>query len=182
VSLPQLKQPGYTLEDWKSWEGRWELMKGVAYDMTPAPSTEHQEIVFGLARELADALDEAKQKTGGGTCQVWVSPVDVFLSHSEVVQPDLCVVCDPSKVLPLGIEGAPDLVVEVLSPSTAGKDWTWKRWTYERAGVPEYLIVDPGARVSVLLRLNAGRYEESAHVEWGAILSLFGGNLSVTLG
>lgn len=182
MSLPQLKHPGYTLEDWKSWEGRWELLNGVAYDMTPAPSTEHQEIVFGLARALADALDEVEQKTGGVGCKVWVSPVDVFLSDSEVVQPDLCVVCDPSKVVQRGIEGAPDLVVEILSPGTAGKDWTWKRWTYERAGVPEYLIVDPGARVGVLLRLNAGRYEESARVAWGAVLSVLGGRLSVALG
>jgi Uma2 family endonuclease len=80
------------------------------------------------------------------------------------------------------IEGVPDLVVEILSPSTAGKDVTRKRWTYEAAGIPEYLIVDPGERVGLLLRLEDGRYEEAARIEWGAVVLLLGGRLPVTVG
>jgi len=91
-------------------------------------------------------------------------------------------VCDPSKITQGGIEGVPDLVVEILSPGTAQKDWTRKRWSYEAAGVPEYLIVDPEERVAVLLRLVGGRYEESARVEWGAVVDLLGGKLLITLG
>lgn len=181
MSLPQLKHPGYTLEDWKSWEGRWELINGVAYDMTPAPSTTHQELVGSMYFQVRGALEEFKRKSGGGSCRVFVSPVDVFLDGG-VVQPDLLVVCDPTKISERGIEGAPDLVVEILSPSTAGKDVTRKRWAYESAGVPEYLIVDPNEQVGVLLRLDAGRYEEATRVEWGAVVAILGGKLSITLG
>jgi len=91
-------------------------------------------------------------------------------------------VCDPSKITQGGIEGVPDLVVEIPSQGTAQKDWTRKRWSYGAAGVPEYLIVDPEERVAVLLRLEDGRYEEAARVEWGAVVDLLGGKLLITLG
>lgn len=181
MGLPPLKQAGYTLEDWKSWEGRWELLNGVAYDMTPAPSLEHQAVLTALSARVFMALEEANKKAGGGDCRVFVAPTDVFLD-TGVVQPDLLVVCDPAKLSSRGIEGAPDLVAEILSPSTAGKDVTRKRWAYETAGIPEYLIVDPDERVAVLLRLAAGRYEEAARVEWGAVVALLGGRLSISLG
>jgi len=180
MGLPQLKHPGYTLEDWAGWEGRWELIDGVAYDMTPSPSFDHQHISFCLQKAIDAALEDAKRKAGGGDCQVLAAPLDVFLP-SGVVQPDLVVVCDPMKKSKRGVEGAPDLVVEILSPSTAQKDWTHKRWAYEAAGVPEYLIVDPDERVAVMLRLEAGRYEEAARVEWGEVVALLGGKLSITL-
>ena len=181
MSLPQLKHPGYTQEDWKTWEGRWELINGIAYDMTPAPSTTHQEMVGSLYFQLRGALEETTRKSGGGgSCRAFVAPVDVFLGDNTV-QPDLLVVCDPAKVSERGIEGAPDLVVEILSPSTAGKDLTRKRWAYEAARVPEYLIVDPEERVGVLLRLVEGRYEEAARVEWGALVAVLGEKLSITL-
>jgi Uma2 family endonuclease len=181
MTLPQLKHSGYTLEDWKSWEGRWELINGVAYDMTPAPSTEHQEISVALSARIFTMLEDVKRKTGGGGCKVFAAPTDVFL-ECGVVQPDLLIVCDPAKISPRGIEGAPDLVVEILSPSTAGKDVTRKWWTYEAAGIQEYLIVDPDERVGRLLRLEGGRYEEAARVEWGEVVALLGGKLPVTLG
>jgi len=98
------------------------------------------------------------------------------------VQPDLLVVCDPAKVSPRGIEGAPDLVVEILSPSTASKDTVRKRWSYEAAGVPEYLIVDPDERIGLLLRLEGGLYVDAARIGWGAVVALLDGRISVTLG
>ncbi len=181
MSLPEPKHHGYTLEDWKQWEGRWELINGVAYDMTPAPSTNHQEISSNLHATIWNALAEAKRRAGGGACKVFAAPTDVFLD-SGVVQPDLLVVCDPAKITNRGIEGPPDLVVEILSPSTAGKDWSHKRWAYEAAGVPEYLIVDPDEQVGVLLRLEGGRYMEAARVEWGSVVAILGGNISLILG
>ena len=181
MGLPQLKHPGYTIEDWKSWEGRWELIHGVAYDMTPAPSFEHQQISSKLHIAIGIALESAKKKVGSGECEVLAAPLDVFL-ESGVYQPDLVVVCDPLKKSERGVEGAPDLVVEILSPRTASKDTVRKRWAYEAAGVPEYLIVDPDERVGVLLRLESGRYQEAARVEWGAVVALLGETLSVTLG
>jgi Uma2 family endonuclease len=92
------------------------------------------------------------------------------------------IVCDPPKITDKGIEGVPDLVVEILSPSTALKDLNLKRRTYESAGVPEYLIVNPGERAGVLLRLVAGRYEDAANVEWSGMVALLGGKLPVILG
>jgi Uma2 family endonuclease len=112
---------------------------------------------------------------------VFAAPTDVFLA-SGVFIPDLLVVCDPAKITPRGIKGAPDLVVEILSPGTAQKDWTHKRWAYEAAGVPEYLIVNPDSRVAVLLYLEEGRYREAVHAEWGAEVALLGGLIRVVVG
>ena len=181
MNLPQPRQPLYTLDEREAWEGRWELIHGVAYNMTPAPNLEHQRISGQLYVNIFNALEDAKRKSGGGECEVFAAPVDVFLGE-DVVQPDLVVVCDPAKKSARGIEGAPDLVVEILSPSTAGKDHSIKRWRYEAAGVPEYLIVDPGERVGVLLRLENGRYGEAARLQWGDAVALLGEQLSAVLG
>lgn len=180
MGLPQPKQTGYTLEDWQSWEGRWELINGVAYDMKSAPNTNHQRISSSLHLGIGNALEAAKRKSGGGACEIFAAPTDVYL-EAGVVQPDLLVVCDPAKVSTRGIEGAPDLVVEILSQSTASKDWSHKRWAYEAAGVPEYLIVDPDEQFGLLLRLEGGRYEEAARVAWGTEVALLKGKVSVPL-
>jgi Uma2 family endonuclease len=183
MNLPQLKHPGYTLEDWKTWEGRWELHHGVAHDMTPAPSVEHQRVSGRLFAAIFNALEEAKRKGGGRACEVFAAPIDLFLPNEEsVYQPDLVVVCEPSKIAGHGIVGVPDLVVEVLSPGTGNRDLTRKRWSYEAAGIPEYLIVDSDERIGLLLHLEDGRYQEAARLEWGAALRLLNGQLSLTLG
>ena len=183
MSLPELKHAGYTIEDWKTWEGRWELIHGVPYAMTPTPSPDHQRISCRLQKAIDAAIEAAKRKSGSGSCEVFSAPIDLFLpGEQSVYQPDLVVVCDPAKITSRGIEGAPDLVAEILSPSTASKDMAKKRWAYEAAGVPEYLMVDPDEQFGLLLRLEGGRYEEAARVEWGAVVALLGGRLSVTLG
>ena len=183
MSLPESKRAGYTIEDWKAWEGRWELINGVPYDMTPSPGIEHQRVSIRLGSAIFNALEAGKRAKGGGLCEVVAAPMDLYLPGEEsVYQPDLLVVCEPSKITERGIEGAPDLVVEILSPSTANRDLTRKRWSYEAAGIPEYLIVDPEQRMGLLLRLEGGRYEEAARVEWGGVVALLGGHLSVTLG
>ncbi len=182
MNLPQPKHPGYTLEDWKTWEGRWELIEGVAYAMAP-PSLAHQRTSGRLHVALTLGLEELKRKTGGGDCEVFAAPCGLFLPELEtVLEPDLMVVCDPAKKSARGIEGPPDLVVEILSPSTAQKDWTTKRWTYERAGIPEYLLVNLDERNGVLLRLEQGRYEEAARIPWAGCAHLLGGRLTLPLG
>jgi len=183
MSLPEPKHSGYTIEDWKTWEGRWELIHGFAYAMTPAPSPGHQRTSLRLVRAIADALDEGKRR-GGGECELFFAPIDLYLPHEEsVYQPDILVVCDPAKVTGRGIEGVPDLVAEILSPGTASKDLVRKRWAYEAAGIPEYLIVDPEEAVAELLRLEPeGHYHSVARVEWGANLPILGGRISITLG
>ncbi len=181
MSLPELKHPGYTLEDWQSWEGRWELIHGEAYAMTPSPSLAHQSLSSSLHVAIGKALQETKRRSGGH-CQLFSAPTDVFL-ETGVLIPDLLVVCDPAKLSERGVEGAPDLVVEILSPSTGQKDLTTKRWCYEAAGVPEYLLVYPEERRTELLVLGAnGIYQTVARVEWGGNLRLLGGKLEITLG
>ena len=183
MTLPQLKRSGYTVEDWAGWEGRWELIDGIAFDMTPAPSGQHQQASSQLHGEIYLALKEARSRPGGGECQVLAAPVDLFLpGEMSVYQPDLLIVCDPAKVTQRGVEGVPDLIVEILSPSTAMRDMNFKRKRYEAAGVPEYLIVNPGEGAALLLRLVNGQYQDAASLEWGAAVALLGGTLSVRLG
>jgi Uma2 family endonuclease len=180
MGVPPRKETGFTIKDWKTWEGRWELIGGEAFDMTPAPSLEHQRISSGLHINLGIVLREAKRKAGSGSCEVFAAPVDLFLG-ADIFQPDLAVVCDDAKKSERGIEGAPDLVVEILSPRTATRDFTRKRWAYEAAGVPEYLIVDPEERVALLLRLVEGKYQETLRANWGDTLALLGEQIAIVL-
>ncbi len=155
----------YTVQDYLSWpdDVRCELIHGQVYDMTPTPSLDHQEVVGALYAALRDESARGRHG-GGGSCRVFVAPVDVVLSRDTVVQPDVVVVCDPAKTADRQrVQGAPDLVVEVLSPSTSIKDRREKRALYEAHGVPEYLIVDPAERYAEYFRLGADhRYGPSA--------------------
>jgi len=179
MNIPQPNQPGYTLEDWAGWEGRWELINGIAYDMTPAPSTRHQRVSVSLETAIQEGLKDLRMKGRHHGCELLHAPLDVFLP-SGVFEPDIVVICDPARISTRGIEGPPDLVVEILSPRTASKDLTRKRWAYELAGIPEYLIVDPDERHALLLRMEGKRYEEF-RIEWGGLVELLGGSLRVPL-
>lgn len=124
---------------------RCERIDGVLYNMTPAPSPRHQEIVTQLSYEFVTYFRKTKK------CKVFVSPIDVCLSANcsdpakitEWVQPDLVVVCDKQKLDEQKITGTPDLIAEVLSPSTAKKDRKIKFCRYEKALIPQYWIIDP---------------------------------------
>ncbi len=134
-----------TYADYCQWpdDERWELIDGVAYAMA-APSRKHQEFVVELSRQIGNFLV-------GNPCRVYVAPFDVRLPESgevddlvgTVVQPDVLVVCDSDKLDDKGCRGAPDWVIEVLSPSTALHDMDAKRWLYERHGVKEYWVIHP---------------------------------------
>lgn len=128
----------YTVADYLTWpdEERWELIGGRAYNMSPAPSIKHQTIVGNFYSRLASHL-------AGNPCKPFIAPADVILSDADVVQPDVFVVCDKNKITERNVRGAPDLVIEVLSPSTSAKDLREKKALYERSGVREYLVVDP---------------------------------------
>jgi Uma2 family endonuclease len=147
MGLPAKKDDRiYTYADYISWpeDERWELIDGVAYNMSPAPGRKHQGIVGTLFGELYQYLK-------GKPCDVYVSPFDVRLSAENaasnddiinVVQPDVSVYCSQNKLDDAGAVGAPDLVAEVLSPATSVKDQREKLALYERFGVREYWIVD----------------------------------------
>ena len=152
----------YTYGDYAKWpdEERWELIDGVPYNMSPAPSRIHQKTLGELHKQIAVYLT-------GKTCEVYIAPFDVRLPKGDesderidtVVQPDLVVVCDRKKLDERGCKGAPDLVVEVLSPQTAGKDMKIKLALYERVGVKEYWIVDPSNKTVQVYQMEAaGRY------------------------
>ena len=151
----------YNYSDYQTWsdEERWEIIEGVPYNMSPAPSTRHQRILG----ELHIAFRSVVRKP----CEVFLSPFDVRLSESydeevtieNVVQPDLLVYCDKAKVDEKGGKGAPDLVVEILSPSTASKDIKTKLLLYQKFGVREYWIIDPDKDTVEILSLDEkGRY------------------------
>ena len=131
---------------------RWELIEGEFF-MSPAPTSMHQMIVLRLARVFAAALDDA------GRARTFVAPFDVILSRFNTVEPDLVVIKteNAGRISKRGLEGAPDLVVEVLSPSTRLQDANLKRALYAKFEVPEYWLVDPDARtVEVLIHTGDG--------------------------
>jgi Uma2 family endonuclease len=137
MPIPKEKER-YTYKDYCKWpdEERWELIDGVAYDMTPAPNFRHQDIAGNLFNILKNALKEKE-------CVVGIAPTDIVLSEHDVVQPDVFVICDKDKITDKNIQGAPEFVAEILSPSTSQKDRWIKKELYEKYGVLEYLIIDP---------------------------------------
>lgn len=150
----------YTYADYLQWDDgeRWELINGIAYNMSPAPSRIHQEISLALSLRIGNYL-------AGKQCKLYVAPFDVRLplinsntdsDITNVVQPDLVVVCDLSKLDERGCFGAPDLVIEILSPSTAKIDMVYKLNLYEQAGVREYWLVHPTDQTILVFRLNEG--------------------------
>jgi len=155
----------FTYRDYASWpaDERWELIDGVAYDMCAAPSRRHQAISVVLSMYFSNCFK-------GKPCKVYVAPFDVVLPDKgtddwrdsiTVVQPDLVVICDKSKLTDEGCLGAPDLVVEIISPYTSKKDIKEKFDLYEREGVREYWIVYPGDRaVQVYALTEKGFYDE----------------------
>ena len=132
---------------------RYEIIAGVLYT-TPAPGAGHQSVSARLVTFLVTHVEFA------GLGRVFAAPVDVELTPDTVVQPDIVVVLSANlhRITPSRIIGAPDLVVEILSPGTAGYDRREKQDAYARAGVGEYWIVDPGAQTVELLTLDQGRY------------------------
>lgn len=152
----------YTYADYRNWpdDVRYELIDGAAFLMAPAPSVDHQTLAFEVGRQLGNALE-------GHPCRVLAAPVDVLLGATAaasddavatVVQPDVLVVCDPAKVTPRGIRGAPDWVLEVTSPTSASHDQTVKLAAYERAGVREYWLAHPGDRTLTIYRHDGTAY------------------------
>ena len=132
---------------------RYEILGGEFY-VSPPPNLLHQRISKNLFLKLSRHLEET------ATGEVFYAPVGVRLSDQDVVEPDLVVVLQENRhrIGTQAIEGPPDLVVEILSPGTAGRDLGPKRTLFERGGVPEYWIVDPEAATVEVLSLQDGTY------------------------
>lgn len=148
----------YSWTDYLTWpeNERYELIDGVAYAMSPAPQRKHQEISGEIFRQAANALREK-------LCRVYDAPFDVKLSTAEddnaptVVQPDITITCDRSQLTDQGMTGAPDLVIEIVSPVSGLIDRRRKFDLYQRYGVKEYWIVDQDEKVVEVYRLGDDR-------------------------
>lgn len=164
MTLPKFKgHDRFTYADYLTWndDQRWELIDGVAFCMSPGPNRLHQKWLGDLFVQFHVYLEDKP-------CEVYLAPFDVRLpeyadaSNEEtitVVQPDLMVVCDQDKLDDRGIKGAPDLVVEIISPSTAKRDITTKYELYQRHGVKEYWLMYPNDRTLLVYRLaDDGKY------------------------
>ncbi|MBI2264459.1 MAG: Uma2 family endonuclease [Armatimonadetes bacterium] len=144
----------YSWQDYLKWpdEERWEVIDGIAYDMSPSPTPRHQILAgnfYGILRN----------KLHGKRCRPFVAPLDVYLDDHNFVQPDVLAICDEVKIKDR-IYGAPDMVVEVLSPSTSLKDKREKKTLYERFGVKEYVVIHPDEVFIERYALKEGRYGE----------------------
>lgn len=142
--------PHYGYDDYKIWEGQWELIDGIAYAMAPAPMIKHQSISNNIGWELKNIFQNCKK------CQALL-PVDWHISEDTIVQPDNCVICHkPSNEA--YITKAPKIIFEILSKSTAKKDQGLKYDLYEKEGVKYYIIVDPKEELAKIYELKDGRY------------------------
>jgi len=156
----------YSYADYLLWKfkERVELFKGKLFKMS-APSAVHQEVSMKLSGELYQFLK-------GKDCKVFHAPFDVRLLKEAkedkdiytVVQPDICVVCDPEKIDKLGCEGAPDLVIEILSLGNSKKEMKFKYALYEEAKVPEYWIIDPDHQNVLVYVLKDNTYQNPINV------------------
>ncbi|MBF0496589.1 MAG: Uma2 family endonuclease [Deltaproteobacteria bacterium] len=165
MSLAASSKERYTYRDYLTWDDdeRWELIDGVLHNMSPAPSARHQFISMALSAQIYSFLSHTP-------CRIAAAPFDVRLPKGDeadnqvdtVVQPDIVVICDPDKLDDRGCRGAPDFVVEILSPSTADKDRTIKLALYENRGIKEYWIINPEDNtIAVHLLGPDGRYGAS---------------------
>lgn len=151
----------YTYTDYMKfqYEEMVELIRGKIIRMSVAPRKDHQQISMGLSNEIYNYLKDKP-------CSIFAAPFDVVLPiHNEskdksttVVQPDLCIICDESKLDDAGCFGAPDWVIEILSPSTSKKDLTDKYSIYEESGVKEYWVIMPRQEIVEVFLLEDGKY------------------------
>ncbi len=176
----------YTYADYLRWlfDDRVELIQGRLFKMSPAPNVEHQRVSGEIYRQVANFFFKA-------ACQVFSAPFDVRLpvgrrkgQDTTVVQPDLCVICDPAKLDERGCQGAPDLVVEILSPGNSRREMKEKFEVYEASGVREYWLVHPLDKLVLIYVLDQyGKYLGMAPaIEGDQLHSCIFPDLSVDLG
>ncbi|MDF1547018.1 MAG: Uma2 family endonuclease [Bacteroidales bacterium] len=178
----------YTFADYLTWwdDKRRELINGFVSLMTPAPSRIHQRIAVELLRQFSNYLHKQR-------CEVYGAPFDVRFPSKKgeisddkiytVVQPDICIICDESKLDDRGCIGAPDLIVEILSSSTVKKD-VWEKYKlYEEHGITEYWIVHPKDQTLTVFHLENGKYQHKGMYTRGlkVDVGIFEGKLSIVL-
>jgi Uma2 family endonuclease len=175
VSEPFTEYGKYSYADYLTWQmdEMVEIIKGKVFKpAAAAPRRIHQEVTLKVARKLADYLDQKP-------CKIFVAPFDVRLPVKSkrnediftVVQPDICVVCDRSKLDDAGCIGAPDLIIEILSPGSNRKELKYKYEVYEESGVKEYWVIQPTEQTLLIYTLTKGKYVPSRLFSPGDIVS-----------
>lgn len=171
------RQGEYTVDDYRALpeDQRVELIDGVYYEML-APTFNHQSIAGEIHRQIANYIMDQ-----GGACKPIISPVDVQLDQDEktMVQPDVAILCDEDKKKRWGIYGAPDFVLEVISPSTKKKDCTKKLAKYVEAGVREYWIVDPYQEKVLVYFFESEVYPEIYRIGEAIPVGIYEGKLVI---
>ena len=151
MTQPQtLKNSNYTYEDYQQWDGRWELIDGIPYAMSPAPHPQHQRIVARVWNELSTNLTCSE-------CEVFISPINWKISSNTVVQPDVAIFCEETDKQ--FFTKTPPLIVEVLSKATVLKDLNIKFQLYEEQKVVYYIIIDPDKYIADIFKLQSDRYQ-----------------------
>lgn len=146
--------PHYSVNDWKHWEGKWELIDGMPVSMSPTPSPIHQLVAANLTALFYNALQNCDK------CKVY-GPLDWVVDDDNVFEPDLLIVCEEPGTWEDGwLKKPPSLVAEILSPSTRKKDLTVKMNAYADSGIQYYLIVDPDNRTLLVHQIDSGAYAE----------------------
>ena len=152
------KEEIYTIEDiYALPDGeRAELIDGKIYYMTP-PNTKNQRLVHFFDREIGNYI-----QSKNGKCEVFPAPFAVFLNEDDTnyVEPDISVICDKDKITDKGCKGAPDWVIEIVSPGNMPMDYFTKLFKYRTAGVREYWIVDPTKEMVIVYRFEKETMEE----------------------
>lgn len=164
VNEPDVEYGHYTYADYLKWtfEEQVELIKGKIFKMSPAPKRIHQKVSGGIFNKIYNCLK-------GQKCEVYSAPFDVRLpvkskkneDITTVVQPDICVICDPSKLDEAGCIGAPDIVIEILSKGNNKKELQNKYEVYEESGVKEYWVVSPDEQTLLIYTLIDNNYKPS---------------------
>ncbi|MDP4146669.1 MAG: Uma2 family endonuclease [Bacillota bacterium] len=155
----------YTYADYMSYSEseRIEIIDGHIYAMSPAPSRIHQKLISSLVIDIGNYI-----KSNRGFCEIYPAPFDVFLIDTEtlescrnIVQPDISVICDKNKLTDKGCVGAPDFIIEVVSPYNPSSDYVRKLSLYEHFKVREYWIVNPLNSTILVYRLDDTMYYAS---------------------
>lgn len=142
--------PHYTYDDWLHWEGKWELIDGIPHAMSPMPMPKHQRIANALGGEFYIALKQCNK------CHAFQA-IDYKIADDIIVQPDLLIIC--GDINKKHLDFPPDLIVEILSPSTALKDKHSKFSIYEQQQIKYYLIVNPDKEEVEVYTIEDGVYQ-----------------------
>lgn len=154
----------YTYKDYLTYDEneRIEIIGGKIYNMSPAPSRIHQKIIMKVSNQLENYI-----KTNNGSCEVYPAPFDVILindnedvnSSKNIVQPDISVICDKSKLTDKGCTGSPDMIIEVVSPYNPSNDFVKKLNLYEKYKAKEYWIINPMKKNILVYTLTDNGYD-----------------------